>query len=185
MVTKRGREKDKDLERKLDRGVFPGVQGGPHEASIAGIAVALGEAGKPEYREYIKQVVKNAGHIAKLLHDYGFQLTTGGTDNHLMVVDLRNKRISGKEAAVRLEGAGIITNYNAVPHDTNLPTNPSGIRIGTPAVTTRGMGEEEMKLIATYIDEILNSKSEILNKSQIQKIKNQVEDLCRKFPVPR
>lgn len=173
MVTKKGLEKDPELARKIDKAVFPGIQGGPHEATIAAMAVAFGEALKPEFKTYISQVVKNAQVLAGELTNLGFELATGGTDNHLLVADLRNKGLSGKEAAVRLEEAGIIVNANSVPHDPNPPGNPSGIRLGTPAVTTRGMKEPEMKLIAGLINETLEGK------------KVGVEELCRRFPVDR
>jgi glycine hydroxymethyltransferase len=176
LVTDRGRDRDRELEKKIDKAVFPGIQGGPHEATVAAIAVALEEAGQPEYKTHIKQVVKNAKTLAEELIIMKYELSTGGTDNHLMVIDLRGKGISGKEAAIKLEEAGIVTNYNAIPHDTNPPANPSGIRLGTPAVTTRGMKENEMKQVADFINQIINTKSEETRK--------QVEDLCRKFPVP-
>jgi len=173
MVTDRGRDRYRELETKINKAVFPGIQGGPHEATVAAMAVAFGEALKPEYKSYIKQVVKNARVLAEKLVSKGFNVCTGGTDNHLMVVDLRNKGLAGKEAAEALEEAGIIVNANAVPHDPNPPGRPSGIRLGTPAVTTRGMKEPEMELIAGLIKEVLEGR------------KVGVKELCRKFPVDR
>lgn len=174
MVTNKGLAKDADLAKKIDRAVFPGLQGGPHNNTTAAIAIALEEASKPEFEEYAQQIVKNAKVLSQELTNLGFNLTTGGTDNHLMVVDLRNKNISGKDAAVALEEAGIVVNYNAIPHDPNPPMNPSGIRIGTPALTTRGMKELEMKQIAKLISDVIGGKGQVLD---------EVKDLCKKFPL--
>jgi len=178
MVTKKGLEKDPELGKKIDKAVFPGLQGGPHENNIAAIAVCLKEASKPAFRRYGKQVVKNSKILALELLKYGFDLVSGGTDNHLILIDLRNKNISGKEAQDRLEKAGITVNKNAVPFDTKPPFNPSGIRLGTPAVTTRGMKEKEMKKIAFWISEIISKPRAYL------KIKKEVKAFCKKFPLP-
>ncbi len=179
MVTQKGLDKDPDLAKKIDRAVFPGLQGGPHDNTTAAIAICLQEAATPEFKKYAAQVVQNAKVLCEELIKLGFDLTTGGTDNHLMVLDLRNKNISGKDAAIALEEAGIIVNYNAIPHDPNPPNNPSGIRIGTPAVTTRGMKEREMVQIAQWIyDVTVNSNS---NRNEIAE---EVKKLCRKFPLP-
>jgi glycine hydroxymethyltransferase len=151
MVTDRGLKKDPDMARRIDRAVFPGLQGGPHIHTIAGIAVALKEAESDSFKEYAHQVVKNASVLAQELTKLGFDLVSGGTDNHLMLVDLRNKEVSGWVAAWALEVAGIVVNYNSVPHDTSSPLYPAGIRLGTPFLTTRGMKETEMVRIAEWI----------------------------------
>ena len=179
MVTKKGLEKDKNLPEKINKAVFPGLQGGPHENQIAAIAVCLKEASTSSFKKYAKKVVENAKVLAQHLKKYGFNLITGGTDNHLILIDLRNKKILGKEAQERLEEAGIITNKNTIPYDPNPPFNPSGLRIGTPAVTTRGMGKNEMKKIAKFIDQILSKKFPPL------KIKKEVIKLCKNFPLKR
>jgi len=166
---------DAEIAKKIDRAVFPGLQGGPHDNTTAAIAIALREAqGKP-FKQYVKQIVKNAKVLSEELIKLGFNLTTDGTDNHLMVVDLRNKNISGKEAAIALEESGIVVNYNAIPHDPNPPMNPSGIRIGTPALTTRGMKEPEMRQIAVLINEVLANKNNVMV---------EVKKLCLRFPMP-
>jgi glycine hydroxymethyltransferase len=180
MVTKSGIEKDKNLPSKIDRSVFPGLQGGPHENQIAGIAVALREASTKEYKEYGCQVVKNAKALSLELINNNFNLVTGGTDNHLMVVDLRNKKTSGQQAEDLLEKSGITVNKNTIPFDSAPPFSPSGIRLGTPAITTRGMKEKEMKLIASWISEVIDNK----DKKTCLKIKAKVKDLCKYFPIP-
>lgn len=166
-----------EMAQKIDRAVFPGLQGGPHDNQTAAAAVALGEAARADFRKYARQVVKNAKVLGEELAKLGFRLTTGGTDNHLLVVDLRTRGIGGKEAAIALEEAGLAVNYNSVPHDTNPPANPSGIRLGTPAITTRGMKEKEMKQIAKWIAEALGGGDK-------REIGLEVKKLCRKFPVP-
>ncbi|NIO22920.1 MAG: serine hydroxymethyltransferase [Candidatus Aenigmarchaeota archaeon] len=164
----------------IDRAVFPGLQGGPHEHVIAAKAVAFREAMKPEFRNYAKQIVKNAKTLADALLDHGFNLVTGGTDNHMILVDLRNKNITGKEAESALDRAGITANRNMIPYDSRKPFDPSGIRIGTPAVTTRGMKEGEMKEIGGLISKAIeNSK----NEGELKKIREEVLELCRNFPV--
>jgi len=177
MVTKKGLERDPDLPQKIDRAIFPGFQGGPHEHTIAGIAVTLKEASTVRFRKYGQQVVKNAKVLAEELKARGFNLVTDGTDNHLLLIDLRNKRIGGGKAAIRLEKAGIIVNKNTIPYDPNPPVNPSGIRLGTPAVTTRGMKEKEMKLIAKWIEETIEKRKKLIE------IKKEVASLCRKFSI--
>ncbi len=174
MVTQKGLDKDTDLPKKIDKAVFPGLHGGPHLHTIAGIAIALEKASRPEFKDYAKQVVENAKTLAGELKNSGFNLVTGGTDNHLMVVDLRNINIDGKSAAVVLEQSGIVLNANTVPNDPNPPYKPSGIRLGTPAVTTRGMKEPEMKLIAGWIKMVVVEK---------KKVGDKVKELCGKFPV--
>ena len=137
----------------LDKAVFPGLQGGPHDHTTAAIAVALKEASTPDFKAYAAQIVKNAKALAEELLARGFDLVSGGTDNHLILVDLTNKDIPGKRAAKALDRAGIELNYNTVPFDPRKPFSPSGIRLGTPAITSRGMGEAEMTHVARFIDE--------------------------------
>ena len=178
MVTKRGLKKDPELPSEIDKAVFPGLQGGPHENQIAALAVCLKEAAAPAFKKYGRQVVKNNKALASELLEYGFNLVTGGTDNHLMLIDLRNKGISGKEAQLRLEKAGITINKNTIPYDPNPPFNPSGIRLGTPAITTRGMKEKEMKKIAFWIAEVISNPKSVL------KTRQEIKELCKKFPLP-
>jgi glycine hydroxymethyltransferase len=179
MVTQKGIEKDPDLPKKIDKAVFPGLQGGPHENNIAAIAVALKEASTPVFKKYAKQVVKNAKILAEELKKYGFNLATGGTDNHLILIDLRNKNISGTEAADLLEEAGITINKNSIPYDPAPPFKPSGIRMGTPAITTRGMKEKEMKIIAGWINEVIS------NNKSVKKVGEEIKKFCKKFPLPK
>ncbi len=174
MVTDKGLQKDPDLGTKINKAVFPGLQGGPHLHTIAGIAVALAKAAQPEFREYADQVVKNAKVLAESLTAFGFELVTGGTDNHLILIDLRNTGLDGKTAAEKLEAEGMVINKNAVPGDTNPPAKPSGIRLGTPAVTTRGMKEPEMRQIGEMIKGVLKDN---------QGTREKVKELCRKFPI--
>lgn len=178
MVTKKGLKKDPDLAKKIDKSIFPGLQGGPHENSIAAIAVCLKEAATPQFKKYGFQVVKNAKALASELMRCGFKLITNGTDNHLILINLRNKGILGPEAQDRLEKAGITVNKNSIPFDPNPPFKPSGLRMGTPAITTRGMKEKEMKLIAFWINEVISDEK---NCSRVRK---EVKRLCRKFPLP-
>jgi glycine hydroxymethyltransferase len=178
MVTKKGLKKDPGLSQKIDKSVFPGLQGGPHENSIAAIAVCLKEASKPAFKIYGKQIIKNSKALALELLKHNFNLITNGTDNHLILIDLRNKEISGKEAQNQLEKAGITVNKNTIPFDPSSPFNPSGIRLGTPALTTRGMKEKEMKLIASWISEVI---SDAKNCSRVRK---EIKKLCKRFPLP-
>jgi glycine hydroxymethyltransferase len=177
MVTDKGVKKNIELPKLIDRAVFPGMQGGPHDNTTAGIAIALEYATQPEFREYGKRIIENAAVLAEELKNYGFELAAGGTDNHLILVDLRNKNISGKDAAVRLESAGIIVNFNSVPNDPSPPSKPSGIRLGTPALTTRGMGKAEMKIIAGLIERVISRESEV------EKANEEVKKLCKNYPV--
>jgi glycine hydroxymethyltransferase len=178
MVTKRGVEKDEELPKKIDKAIFPGLQGGPHENSIAAIAICLKQASTPEFKEYAKQVVINAQALADELLKYGFNLITGGTDNHLILIDLQNKDILGAQAQERLEKAGITTNKNSIPFDPNPPFKPSGLRLGTPAITTRGMKEEQMKKIAYWINQV------ITDENNCKQVRKEVAELCNKFPLP-
>jgi glycine hydroxymethyltransferase len=167
--------------QKLDKTVFPGLQGGPHMHTISAIAVALGEAATPAFKEYAKQIIKNSKAMAQKLLEFGFNLVSGGTDNHLILIDLRNKNIPGRKMAKALMRAGIESNCNSVPNDTAPPFNPSGLRIGTPAITTRGMKEEQAKQVAVFINRVAEN---IDNESALDKIKQEVEALCEKFPIP-
>jgi glycine hydroxymethyltransferase len=179
MITKKGLKKDPELPKKIDKAIFPGLQGGPHENAIAAIAVCLKEAGAPAFKKYTVQIVKNAKTLAEELKKYGFTLMSGGTDNHLMVIDLRNKNITGDEAQNLLESAGISTNKNSIPFDPAGPFKPSGLRIGTPAITTRGMKESQMRLIAGWINEVIK------NPITVKKISQEVKTLCQRFPLPK
>lgn len=187
MVTKKGIEKDAELPKKIDRAVFPGLQGGPHENAIAGIAVCLKEASAPAFKTYAKQVVKNAKALAEELRRCGFNLVSGGTDNHLLLIDLRNKNITGADAQNLLETAGIIINKNSIPYDPAGPFKPSGIRMGTSAITTRGMEEKEMRKIAGWIDEVINSKSLPAGRqaNSVKKVRKEIKSFCKKFPLPK
>jgi len=164
----------------IDRAVFPGMQGGPHEHTIAAIAVSFGEALQPDFIEYGKQIVSNAKTLAESLMERGYRLVTGGTDNHLMVIDLQKKGITGKEAERVLDTAGITTNASTIPFDPRKPFDPSGIRVGTPAVTTRGMKEAEMEQIADFIDRAVVAGE---NKNELEVIRTEVRELCNAFPV--
>lgn len=164
--------------KQIDKAVFPGTQGGPLMHVIAGKAVCFGEALKPEFKEYQKQIVKNAKVLADELIKYGFNLISGGTDNHLMLIDLRNKGITGKELETRLDDVGITVNKNAVPFDTEKPSITNGIRIGTPAVTTRGFKEEEMKKIAYLINLTVEDYE-----GKKEEIRKQVLDICKDYPL--
>ena len=170
-----------DHARKVDRAVFPGLQGGPHMHTMTAIAVAMAEADTPEFVAYAKQVVKNAKALAEKLLEYGFNLVSGGTDNHLILIDLRNRDIPGKKLAKALDRAGIVTNYNSIPNDPSPPANPSGLRIGTPAITTRGMKEEQAREIARLINKVTEN---IDNESVIEEVGKETLLLCSQFPVP-
>lgn len=167
--------------KKIDKAVFPGLQGGPHMHTISAIAVALAEADTPDFVEYAKQTVKNARRLAEKLLESGFDLVTGGTDNHLILIDVRNKNISGKKLARALDRAHIVTNYNTIPNDPAPPFNPSGLRIGTPAVTTRGMKEQQMEQIVAFINKVAEN---IEDESVIEQVGREVSEICRQFPVP-
>jgi len=179
MVTKKGLAKDADLAKKIDKAIFPGLQGGPHENAIAAIAVALKEASTVAFKKYATQIVKNAKALAVALQQHGVELISGGTENHLLLIDLRNKNITGAEAQDLLEKAGITINKNSIPYDPAGPFKPSGIRLGTPAITTRGMKEKEMKIIAGWINEVIH------NPASATKIAGQVKKMCKNFPLPK
>lgn len=168
-------------EAAVNKAVFPGMQGGPHMHTISGLAVALQEALAPEFEAYAKQIVKNAARLAEKLMGYGFNLVSGGTDNHLMLIDLRNKGLAGKPLAKALDRAHMECNYNSVPGDTAGPFNPSGLRLGTPAITTRGMKEAQMDQIAEFINTVTDNLD---NEAVINKVGQAVMDLCNQFPLP-
>ncbi|MCC7147576.1 MAG: serine hydroxymethyltransferase [Phycisphaeraceae bacterium] len=174
---------DEELAKKIDKAVFPGTQGGPLMHVIAGKAVCFGEALKPAFKDYARQIVANAKALATELMTRGFRLTSGGTDNHLLVIDLRrtDKELTGKDAAAWLEQAGIIVNKNTVPRDDRSPFITSGVRMGTPALTTRGMKEPQMKQVASLIDQVLRSRG---NAQILASVRSEVTNLCRQFPMP-
>lgn len=204
MVTDKGLKKDSELIYKIDKAVFPGLQGGPHDNQTAAIAVALREASKSSFKRYGQQIVRNAQKLASELVLDGFDLVSGGSDNHLFLIDLRNKGVNGALAAIALEVAGIVVNKNAVPNDPMPPFYPSGIRLGTPAITTRGMKEKEMVKIAAWIDMAIKEvggqvlptdkqkrsefwkqfRREVLKNRKLLAIAKEVKLLCQKFPVP-
>jgi len=164
----------------IDKAVFPGLQGGPHEHIIAAKAVAFREAMKPDFKDYAKQIVKNAKALADALMAGGFTLISGGTDNHLILVDLRNKNVTGKEAETALDKAGITVNKNMIPYDPRSPFDPSGIRLGTPTITTRGMRESEMKQVGSLISKAIDG---FKDEAKLKKVREEVRELCRSFPV--
>ncbi|PIP74418.1 MAG: serine hydroxymethyltransferase [Candidatus Levybacteria bacterium CG_4_9_14_3_um_filter_35_16] len=206
MVTQKGLKKDPQLSSKIDKAVFPGLQGGPHDNQTAGIAVALGEASKASFKKYGEQIVKNSRKLAEVLNKYGFNLISGGSSNHLLLIDLANKKVNGAVAAYALEIAGIIINKNSVPNDTMPPFYPSGIRLGTPAITTRGMKEKEMEKIALWINRVIDEcpkiqstswqtkegrnifwkefKKDFAKNKKLLSIAKEVKALCVKSPLP-
>jgi glycine hydroxymethyltransferase len=171
----------KEHASAIDRAVFPGLQGGPHNHTTAGIAVAAKEALRPEFKAYAQSIVENAKALAAGLAAKGFRLVTGGTDNHLLLVDVTSKGVTGKQLAQALDRAGIVLNYNAVPFDPRKPFDPSGVRIGTAAVTSRGMGADAMTRIAEWIDRATHSLSD---EAALSKIAGEVKELCDKYPAP-
>lgn len=204
MVTERGMQKDPELPKRINTNVFPGMQGGPHDNQTAGIAVALLEASKPEFVTYAKQIVANAQKLSEELTKRGFEIVSGGTDNHLILVDLQKQNVSGKIAAEALEFAGIVLNYNLVPYDPMPPFYTSGIRMGTPAITTRGMKKEDMVKIAEWMELTINEvkgytlptdkegRLELLKKFRAEMVKNEklkaiakeIKEYMVEFPVP-
>lgn len=204
MVTERGLKKDPDLPDKIDKAVFPGLQGGPHDNTTAAIAVALEEASTPAFKKYGAQIVKNAKTLAQELTRFDFNLVSGGTDNHLLLIDLKNKEVNGAVAASALEMANIVVNKNAVPEDTMPPFYPSGIRLGTPALTSRGMKEKDMIKVADWINRAIEEvagyqmpadkeerskywkkfRKEVVNNKNLLKIAEEVKTFAGKFPVP-
>lgn len=204
MVTEKGLQKDPELAQKIDKAVFPGLQGGPHDNTTAAIAIALSEASTSAFKKYAQQIVENAKILADELIKFGYQLVSGGTDNHLILMNLANKNVNGALAAYALEKAGIITNKNSVPEDLLPPFYPSGIRLGTPALTTRGMKAREMKKVASWINRTIEQihdfplpakkeergaffkefKQEVNKNKEIKRIAQEVKDFCKDYPLP-
>src|SRR6266568_905429 len=203
MVTEKGLKKDPDLPKKIETAIIPGLQGGPHDNQTAAIAVSLLEASKASFKKYGAQIVENSKVLAAELNKYGFDLVSGGSDNHLILIDLKNKGVNGAVAALALEVAGIVMNKNGVPFDTMPPFYPSGLRLGTPAITTRGMKEKEMKKIAAWMNQVINEigdlslpedkeerrvvwkkhKAAIMENKNLIRISKEVKILCAKFPL--
>jgi glycine hydroxymethyltransferase len=169
--------------KAVDSRIFPGIQGGPLMHVIAGKAVAFGEALRPEFKTYQKKIVDNAQALASALTAHGYRLVSGGTDNHLMLVDLRpaHANVTGKQAEAWLEQAGLIVNKNMIPFDTRKPTEASGLRIGTPAVTTRGLGTAEMQQVADMIHDVLSAEG---SESATGAVQSRVLKLCERFHLP-
>jgi len=185
----------KDIISKINRAVLPGLQGGPFNNNIAGICVGLGEASKPEFADYAHQVIANARHLAAELQKYGFNIVSGGTDKHLVLINLTNKELLGKKFARALNFAGIVANANTMPQETRSPADPSAVRIGTPWVTTRGMKEPEMEKIADWINKVMETskpfaeleftefQKAVETLPEIRQIALEVKQLCREFPL--
>ena len=204
MVTEKGLKKNPELGEKIDKAVFPGLQGGPHDNQTAAIAVALGEAATPQFKQYAKQIVKNSEALANALLSHGFSLVTGGSENHLLVINMQSKGVNGALAAYALDLAGIVTNKNTIPYDPMPPFYPSGVRIGTAAATTRGMKEKDMKQLALWIhqaiEEIKNNqlpsdkekrgpffkefKKTTQENKNIKRISMEVKKYMKGFPLP-
>ncbi|MDP8928044.1 MAG: serine hydroxymethyltransferase [Actinomycetota bacterium] len=174
---------DEEHATALDRAVFPGLQGGPHNHTTAAIAVALREAAQPAFGDYARAVVANARELAGALLERGFDLVSGATDNHLILIDLASKGIGGKPAAKALDHAGVVTNYNTVPFDPRKPFDPSGIRLGTPAVTSRGMRHEEMRSVAGWIDQVVEAAKRG-DEAVLDRVASEVAELTTYFPAP-
>ncbi|MFC4531820.1 serine hydroxymethyltransferase [Sphaerisporangium dianthi] len=175
---------DDEHAKALNKAVFPGLQGGPHNHTTAAIAVALREAAADDFKTYAHQVVRNAKALAEELSGRGFELVSGGTDNHLILIDLTSKGVAGKPAAQALDRAGLETNYNTVPFDPRKPFDPSGLRIGTPSVTSRGMGESEMRQIGAWMDEVVTALAKGDAEEVIARVHGEVSELTAKFPAP-
>jgi glycine hydroxymethyltransferase len=193
-----------ELSEKIDKSVFPGLQGGPHNHTIAGIAIALEKTKSKEFKDYARQTVANAKRLAQKLEEKGFDIVGGGTDKHSILIDLRNKKVNGWFAALALEVAGIIVNRNAVPSDTSFPYYPSGIRLGTQALSARGMKEKEMDMIAKWVNEVVSHlgeqiiagdkdkrakqlkrfKTDIFRDRILLDISREINDLCKRYPIP-
>jgi glycine hydroxymethyltransferase len=172
---------DEKHKAAIDKAVFPGLQGGPHNGTTAAIAVAAKEASTDAFKKYGHAVVANAKALAETLLSRGFSLVTGGTENHLILIDLTNKNVPGKVAAKALDRAGIVTNYNSVPFDTRKPFDPSGVRIGTPSITSRGMGANEMQVIGRAIADVVEN---VGDDARIERIAGEIREMCDKFPAP-
>ena len=204
MVTPKGIKKNPDLAKRIDSAIIPGLQGGPHDNQTAAIAIALKEAAAPAFKKYAAQIVKNSKALAKELVRLGFVLVSGGSDNHLILINLQNKGVNGAIAAYAMEVAGLILNKNGVPFDTMPPFYPSGIRLGTPGATTRGMKEPEMKKLAQWMSDIVDevrgyeipavkeeravymkqARLKIAKNKRLHAIAKEVKTLCRRFPMP-
>lgn len=204
MVTEKGLKKNPDLPKKIDSAIIPGMQGGPHDNQTAAIAVALKEASTTKFKKYAEQIVKNSQALAEGLTAHGFDLVSGGSDNHLILIDLRNKKVNGAIAALGLEVAGIVQNKNGVPFDTMPPFYPSGLRLGTPAITTRGMKEKDMKKIADWMNRAITEvgdiqlptdkekrsevfkafKKDVYTNKKLLAIAREVKLFCSKYPLP-
>jgi len=169
------------FSKLIDRAVFPGMQGGPHEHIIAAKAVAFGEALRPEFKEYAKQVMKNAKALSEEMIKMGYKVISGGTDNHLIVVDMGSVGLNGKEVEEILDKVGISVSRSTIPNDPNPPMKPSGVRLGTPAITSRGMKEEEIRKVAEWVDQAIKNKN---NESELNRIKEEVRQLCLSYPIP-
>lgn len=168
------------LANQIDKAVFPGIQGGPHINTIAGKAICLLDANKPAFKKHAKQIILNAKVLADELKQQNFKISTNGTDNHLILIDLSSKGLTGKEAETALEIAGITVNKNMIPGDTRSPFDPSGMRLGVAAITSRGMREQEIKEIAKWINEVIaNHKSKVI----LNRVNKSVKKLCKKFPI--
>lgn len=206
LVTNKGLKRDPDMGNKINSAIIPGLQGGPHNNVTAALAVVLKEAGKKSFIKYNQQIVKNGKALANELIKRGYSLQSNGTDTHVMVIDLRKEKILGNTAAEALEEAGIVLNRNKVPFDPNPPFYPSGIRMGTPGLTSRGMKEKEMRLIASWVDKVLKGLQESKNKLKLDinqekkrstrnaiiastkviiKVNSEVKKLCKKFPIKK
>jgi glycine hydroxymethyltransferase len=170
-----------NLPTLIDRAIIPGLQGGPHNHQTAAIAVALREASQPAFKEYGQQIVKNAKRLAEKLNSKGYELVTGGTDNHLLLIDLTNKNVKGAEAEKALGAAGITVNKNTVPFDPRPPFDPSGIRLGTPALTTRSMKETEMEQVAEWIDQAITARSD---EKRLAALHQEITAFTKAFPLP-
>ncbi len=168
-------------QKAIDRAVFPGLQGGPHNHTTAGIAIALKEAATAEFKTYAHQIVANSRALAAALVEKGWGVITGGSDNHLILADMTPKNVTGKIAAKALDVAGMELNYNSIPFDPRKPFDPSGVRLGTASVTSRGMREPEMKQIASWMDQVANAPADV---GLQEKISGEIRELCAKFPAP-
>src|SRR5438445_2948989 len=171
----------KEFAQTVDKAVFPGLQGGPHNHATAAIAVAAREAAQPEFKQYAQRIVENAHLLGRELEHRGYGVITGGTDNHLLLIDLTNKGVTGKVAAQALDRAGIVLNYNAVPFDPRKPFDPSGLRIGTPAITSRGMKTDVMVRLADWMEQVVRAPSD---EALFAKIAGEVKEMCNGFPAP-
>lgn len=171
----------KKHRKAINKAVFPGLQGGPHNHTTAGIAVALKEAATDEFKAYAHKIVENAKHLAECLNERGFDLVSGGTDNHLILVDVTKRGTTGKPFAKALDRAGIVCNYNTVPFDPRPPMDPSGIRLGTPSVTSRNMGKPEMEALADWMTRVSQN---LENEDELEKISGEVKEMLRAFPAP-